>query len=126
MKHSTLAALAAATLAVGAVSYPVLAADATRTVDVKCDKCDVKTVTGKSACATCEGVTSSGHAILLIDKEGTRWVLLGSGKAYEAAHDLRKQGKTMTATLCSAPVVKKDADGKNYNEVKVSDIKIDA
>ena len=125
MKHSTLAALVAATLAVSAMGYRAMASDVSGAAASKSDS-DVKTITGKSACATCEGVTSSGHAILLIDKDGGRWVLLGSGKAYDAASEIRKQGKTMTATLCSTPCVKKGSDGKDYKEVKVSDIKIDA
>jgi hypothetical protein len=85
-----------------------------------------KTVTGKSACATCEGVTHSGHNIMLIAKDGVRWVLIGSSSSYKSAASVRKEGKTMTATLDGEPVTKKDDDGKEYKEVKVSDVKIDA
>lgn len=83
-----------------------------------------KTVTGKSECATCSGVTSAEHQIMLVDKEGTRWVLVGKGDSYTKAHDVRKSGKTMTATLAGDPVTKKDAAGKEYKEVQISDIKI--
>src|SRR5437868_5873370 len=71
-----------------------------------------KTVTGKSECATCSGVTSADHQIMLVDKDGTRWVLVGKGDSYKKAHDVRKSGKTMTATLSAAPVTKKDDAGK--------------
>jgi hypothetical protein len=83
-----------------------------------------KTVTGKSECATCSGVTSAEHQIMLVDKEGTRWVLVGKGDSYQKAHEVRKAGKTMTATLAGEPVTKKDATGKEYKEVQISDIKI--
>ena len=83
-----------------------------------------KTVTGKSECATCSGVTAAGHNIMLIDKDGNRWVLVGDSDAYKKAHEVRKAGKTMTATLAGDPVTKKDANGKEYKEVKVSDVKI--
>ena len=42
-----------------------------------------KTVSGKSACATCEGLTAKGHQILLTANDGTRWVLVGNGAARE-------------------------------------------
>src|SRR5256885_5581402 len=58
-----------------------------------------KTVTGKSECATCSGVTAAGHNIMLVDKDGNRWVLVGEGDAYKKAHEVRKAGKTMIATL---------------------------
>lgn len=83
-----------------------------------------KTVTGKSECATCSGVTAAGHNVMLVDKEGTRWVLVGDSDSYKKAHEVRKAGKTMTATLAGEPTTKKDATGKEYKEVKVSDIKI--
>ena len=83
-----------------------------------------KTVTGKSECATCSGVTAAGHSIMLVDKEGTRWVLLGDSDSYKKAHEVRKAGKTMTATLAGDATTKKDATGKEYKEVKVSDVKI--
>ena len=85
-----------------------------------------KTVTGKSACATCSGVTSAGHNVMLITPDGERWVLTADkdNASYKAAHDVRKEDKTMTATLAGDPVTKKDANGKEYKEVKVSEIKI--
>src|SRR2546427_10972170 len=83
-----------------------------------------KTVTGKSECATCSGVTAAGHNVMLVDKEGTRWVLVGEGDSYKKAHEVRKAGKSMTATLAGEPTTKKDATGKEYKEVKVSEIKI--
>lgn len=83
-----------------------------------------KTVTGKSECATCSGVTAAGHNVMLVDKDGTRWVLVGDSDSYKKAHEVRKAGKTMTATLAGDPVTKKDSTGKEYKEVKVSDIKI--
>ena len=85
-----------------------------------------KTITGTSACATCSGVTSAGHQIMLVDKDGHRWVLIGSSESYKKAHEVRDDGKTMTATLDGQPITKKDSKGKEYFEVKVSDIKIDA
>ena len=92
--------------------------------DDKADK--PKTISGKSACATCSGVTSAGHKIMIVDSDGYRWVLLGDNDAYKAAHKERKNDKKMTATLDGEPVVKKDSDGKEYKEVKVSDIKVES
>lgn len=83
-----------------------------------------KTVTGKSECATCSGVTTAEHQVMLVDKAGTRWVLVGKGEFYDKAHQVRKTGKMMTATLAGEPVIKKDASGQEYKEVRVSDIKI--
>ena len=85
-----------------------------------------KTITGKSACATCSGVTESGHAIMLVDANGQRWVLIGDSDSYKAAHKVRTDDKTMTATLAGEPVTKRDSDGKEYKEVKVSDVKIES
>lgn len=85
-----------------------------------------KTVTGKSACATCSGVTSAGHAIMLVTANGERWVLIGDDATYKAAHDVRKDDKTMTATLAGEPVVKKDENGKEYKEVKVVSVKVES
>jgi hypothetical protein len=83
-----------------------------------------KKITGKSECATCSGVTTAEHQIMLVDKEGTRWVLVGKGESYQKAHEVRKSGKTMTAVLAGEPITKKDADGKEYKEVQISDITI--
>jgi hypothetical protein len=84
----------------------------------------VTSVTGTSSCATCDGVTAAGHNVMLVDKAGTRWVLTGKGESYKKAHDARKSGKTMTATLAGEPATKKDDNGKEYKEVAVSDITI--
>ncbi len=93
---------------------------------VKAESTAAKSVTGKSACATCSGVTDAGHQIMLVTKDGTRWVLVGDSESYKAAHKVRDDEKTMTATLAGEPVKKQDAKGKDYFEVKVSDVKIDA
>lgn len=85
---------------------------------------ELKTVAGKSACATCEGVTADAHQIMLVDKAGTRWVLVGDSKSYKEAHKVRDQGKTMTATVAGKPEIKKDSDGKEYKVVKVSEVKV--
>ena len=113
MKRSTVL-FAVAVLAAFAMSNAARAADAP------------KTITGKSSCATCSGVTESGHALMLVTSAGERWVLIGDSDSYKSAHDVRKQDKTMTATLAGEPVVKKDADGKEYKEVKVSDVKVES
>lgn len=93
---------------------------------VNADSTTAKKVTGTSACATCSGVTDGGHQIMLITKDGERWVLVGNSDSYKKAHEVRDDGKTMTATLAGDPVKKQDAKGKDYFEVKVSDVKIDA
>ncbi len=92
---------------------------------VKADSAS-KTITGTSACATCSGVTDAGHQIMLTTRDGERWVLIGNSDSYKKAHDVRDDGKKMTATLAGDPVKKQDAKGKDYFEVKVSDVKIDA
>ena len=85
-----------------------------------------KTVTGKSSCASCDGATVDGHAIMLTDKKGVRWVLIGDGSdSYRTAQGVRKEGKTMTATYSGKPVVKKDSKGKEYAQVEISEIKVD-
>ncbi|HEV8292158.1 MAG TPA: hypothetical protein VGP94_09550 [Tepidisphaeraceae bacterium] len=89
-------------------------------------KADTKTITGKSGCSECDGVTKAGHNILLTDKDGTRWVLIGDSESYKEAHKVRMDGKKMTATLAGDPVTKKGEDGKEYKEVKVSDVKVEA
>ncbi|HWE95782.1 MAG TPA: hypothetical protein VG269_17590 [Tepidisphaeraceae bacterium] len=125
MKRSTLAALAAAVVSIGVYGAGVQAETAPKAVKTAATA-EVKTITGKTGCATCEGVTTEGHSILLTDKAGYRWVLLGDGPTYKKIHEVRKDGKTVTATLASEPIVKKDPDGKEYKEVKISDIKVDA
>ncbi|HEV8378874.1 MAG TPA: hypothetical protein VGP99_08485 [Tepidisphaeraceae bacterium] len=89
-------------------------------------KAETKTISGKSACAECDGVTKAGHNIMLVDKDGTRWVLIGDSASYKEAHKVRHEGKTMTATYAGDPQVKKGEDGKDYKEVKVSDVKVEA
>ena len=82
-----------------------------------------KTITGKSCCGGCSGVTGS-CCVLLTDKDGGRWALTGDSKSLKAAFSARSSGKTMTATLVGKPVTKKGSDGKDYNEVKASEVKI--
>ena len=88
-------------------------------------KSEAKTVSGKSGCATCDGMPVKGHKILLTADDGTRWVLEGDDATYKAAHKVRKDGKKMTATLSGEPVTKKDDAGKEYKEAKISAIKIE-
>lgn len=102
----------------------ILAAFASASL-VKADE-KAKTVTGKSECATCSGVTSSGHNIMLVDDKGERWVLIGDSASYKAASEVRKDDKKMTATLAGDPITKKDDKGKEYKEVKVSDVKVES
>jgi hypothetical protein len=115
MNRSPLLALLAGALSLALWAAPAAAAD-------KADK--PKTVAGKSACATCDGVTAAKHQIMLVAEDGTRWVLVGDSDSYKAAHKERKAGKPMTATLAGEPVTKKDDAGKEYKEVKVSDVKV--
>ncbi len=89
-------------------------------------KADTKTISGKSGCSECDGVVKAGHNILLTDKDGNRWVLIGDSDSYKEAHKVRMDGKKMTATLAGEPQVKKGEDGKEYKEVKVSDVKVEA
>ena len=88
-------------------------------------KTEAKTVSGKSGCATCDGLPVKGHKILLTADDGTRWVLDGSDADYKAAHKVRKDGKKMTATLSGEPQTKKDDSGKEYKEAKISKIKVE-
>ena len=87
---------------------------------------DEKTVTGKSACAHCRGTCDNGCKIMLTADDGTKWVLLGDSDSYKAAMKERGKGVKMTATLAGEPETKKSADGKEYKQVKVSDVKIEA
>ncbi len=87
---------------------------------------DQKTVTGTSACAHCSGVVEGDCALMLVAKDGTNWVLTGDSDSYKAAMKVRSDGKKMTATLAGDPVTKKTKDGKEYKEVKVSDVKVEA
>jgi hypothetical protein len=83
-----------------------------------------KTITGKASCGHCAGVVTGGCCVLLTDDSGDRWVLRGKSESLTAAFGERKSGKTMTATLAGKPVTKKGKDGKEYKEVKVSEVKI--
>ena len=85
---------------------------------------EVKTVSGKSACATCDGVTDAGHNIMLVDEKGMRWVLVGSGDDYKKAHGVRSEGKQMKAQYKAQPKAKKDSDGKEYKEVEITKIEV--
>ena len=85
---------------------------------------EVKTVSGKSACATCDGVTAAGHNIMLVDEKGMRWVLVGSGDDYKKAHGVRSEGKQMKAQYKAQPKAKKDSDGKEYKEVEITKIEV--
>ena len=93
--------------------------------DKKTEKTEAKTVSGKSGCATCDGLPVKGHKILLTADDGTRWVLEGDDATYKTAHKVRKDGKKMTAKLASEPVSKKDDSGKEYKEAKISEIKVE-
>lgn len=82
-----------------------------------------KTVNGKASCGGCDGVVK-GCCVMLTDSDGVRWVLRGESESLKAAFKARHGKKTMTATLAGEPVAKKDGDGKEYKEVKVSEVKI--
>jgi hypothetical protein len=82
-----------------------------------------KTVSGKTSCGGCSGVTDK-CCLLLTDKDGARWALTGDSDSLKAAFKARHDGKTVTATLAGKPVTKKGGDGKDYFEVKVSDVKV--
>jgi hypothetical protein len=87
-----------------------------------------KTVKGKSSCAQCDGIpTSKKHEIMVVDKDGMRWVLLADkdSQGYKEAHKVRKDGKTISAKLAGEPKVQKDENGKEYKEVKVSEVKVE-
>lgn len=98
-------------LLVSLMATAVLAADA------------AKTVTGKATCGGCAGVVK-GCCVLLTDDDGGRWILKGNSDSLKAAFKERNRGRTMTATLAGTPVAKKGKDGKDYKEVKVSEVKI--
>ena len=61
---------------------------------------------------------------MLTDSDGVRWILRGNSQSLKAAFNARKSGKAMTATLAGQPTTKKDKDGKEYKEVKVSVVKV--
>jgi len=82
-----------------------------------------KTITGKTSCGGCSGVVK-GCCVLLTDTDGVRWVLKGDSENVKAAFKQRHSGKTMTATLAGEATTKKGKDGKEYREVKASEIKV--
>jgi len=107
MKWSVLLLAVVVVLALGA--HQLLAADA-------------KTITGTASCGGCTGVVK-GCCLMLTDSDGARWVLRGKKDVLDSSFGDRKSGKTMTATLAGKPVTKKGKDGKEYKEVKVSEVK---
>lgn len=82
-----------------------------------------KTVSGKVNCGGCTGVVQ-GCCVMLTDTAGARWILRGDAESLKTAFKARHSGKTMTATLVGAPATKKGNDGKDYQEVTVSAVKI--
>ena len=82
-----------------------------------------KTVSGKATCGGCSGVVK-GCCVMVTDADGARWILRGDKAVLKEAFAARHQGKTVTATLANEPVTKKGKDGKDYKEVKVSDVKV--
>ena len=68
---------------------------------------------------------NTGCCLLLTDKE----VVAGRCRATARAsrrHSGAVRGKTMTATVAGKPATKKGKDGKKYQEVKVSKVKIES
>ncbi len=88
-------------------------------------KDEAKTVTGKSSCGGCDGVVK-GCCVMLTDDGGLRWILRGDSESLKAAFKARHGGKSMTATLAGKAETKKDKDGKEYKEVKVSEVKVNS
>ena len=90
-------------------------------------KKEARTVTGKSSCAQCDGVTTAKHEIMIVDKDGGRWVLAKDkdSKGYEDVHKARKDGKNVVAKYTAEPETKKDAEGKEYKVVKVTEVKVE-
>jgi hypothetical protein len=90
-------------------------------------KKEAKTVSGKSSCAQCDGVTTAKHEIMIVDKDGGRWVLAKDkdSKGYDAVHKARKEGKSVVAKYVGEPETKKDDSGKEYKVVKVSEVKVE-
>jgi hypothetical protein len=58
-------------------------------------KAETKTITGKSACAECDGVVRPATPCTSCspDKDGTRWVLIGDSESYKKAHGVRHEAK---------------------------------
>ena len=83
------------------------------------------TITGKSGCAQCEGV-SRGHDVFLETKSGIRIVLKKtdeSASSYRKAHGVRKQGKKMMAVL-EGPIKAMGEGDDAYLVAAVKKIKI--
>ena len=83
------------------------------------------TVTGTSACAQCEGI-ANGHDVALTTENGLRFVLKGDGDEYKAVHQVRKESKTITATLAGPIKPMKNDKGEPYLEVPVSSVKVNS
>ena len=81
------------------------------------------TVTGASACAQCEGI-AKGHDIALKTASGINFVLKGKGDDYKAVHELRTQGKTITANIVGPIKPMKNDEGKAYLEAAVSRVMV--
>ena len=79
-----------------------------------------KTVSGKISCGGCDGV-AKGCCVMLTDKDGGRWVLRGD--AAKKVFDDRHNGKSYKASYSEEPTTKKGSDGKDYKEVKASEVK---
>ena len=83
------------------------------------------TISGTSACAQCEGI-AKGHDVALKTASGLNFVLKGQGDDYKQVHQVRGQGKKITA-VCSGPVTgRTNDDGEPYFEVQVSSVEIDS
>jgi hypothetical protein len=82
-----------------------------------------KTVSGKSNCGGCSGVVD-GCCVMLTDAEGVRWILRGDNESLKAAFKVRHSGKSMTAKIEGDATAKKGKDGKDYKEVKATEVKI--
>ena len=89
-------------------------------------KKEARTVSGKSSCAQCDGVTTAKHEIMIVAKDGTRWVLAKDKdtKNYDAVHKARKEGKNVVAKYTADPETKKDSEGKEYKVVKVTEVEV--
>lgn len=119
MQRFALPILAAFLLAGGALIAPTTSfAD-----EHEEEKPEPVTITGRSACASCSSEVQ-GHDVMLYTEGGIRIVLKGEGPNYKAAHEVRREGKTMTATLAGPITAKKDGADQPYLEAKVAKIEI--
>jgi len=122
MKHLTCVALMMAILALGGLGCR--GGSETHSNDALGANTELTQIIGTDKCAECEGITGNDQDVLLVESDGTLWVLIGGGPGYQAAQDGHNEGKTIAATLAGKPVTKTGLNGKLYREVKVSDIKI--